>query len=259
MENNNAIAVQEEKKWSPEQVNTIKSTVAPKATNEELDMFLSISSTYGLDPFLREIWCVDMGGRTVITTGRDGYLKIANRNPNYDGMVGDVVRAGDKFSKEGDSVNHLYGTANRGPIVGAYAIVYRKDRTHPTYVFAPFAEYNTGRNSWEKYPSAMILKVAESMALKRAFSISGLVTKEEIGTPQEQKQQEQRAQPQTQSQVKPTVEAQNTERKTQISQVYQRYLAVFDGQKKSRVQCHEKNNRQRSLCRLYQRGHKSAF
>ena len=231
MENNNAIAVQEEKKWSPEQVNTIKSTVAPKATNEELDMFLSISSTYGLDPFLREIWCVDMGGRTVITTGRDGYLKIANRNPNYDGMVGDVVRAGDKFSKEGDSVNHLYGTANRGPIVGAYAIVYRKDRTHPTYVFAPFAEYNTGRNSWEKYPSAMILKVAESMALKRAFSISGLVTKEEIGTPQEQKQQEQRAQPQTQSQVKPTVEAQNTERKTQISQVYQRYLAVFDGQK----------------------------
>lgn len=230
MENNNAIAVQEEKKWTPEQVNTIKSTVAPKATDEELDMFLSISSTYGLDPFLREIWCVDMGGRTVITTGRDGYLKIANRNPNYNGITGDVVRAGDKFVKEGDTVKHLYSTSNRGPIVGAYAIVYRTDRAHPVYVFAPFNEYNKNNSVWRQYPSAMILKVAESMALKRAFSISGLVTEEEIGTPQEQKQQEQKAQPQPQLQVKPTVEAQNPERKTQIKQVYQRYLAVCDGQ-----------------------------
>jgi hypothetical protein len=48
-------------------------------------------------------------------------------------------------------------------------------------VFAPFAEYNAPSNgTWKKYPSAMILKVAEAMALKRAFSISGLVTREEL-------------------------------------------------------------------------------
>ncbi len=45
-----------------------------------------------------------------------------------------------------------------------------------------FNEYNKGgRGVWGQYPSAMIVKVAETMALKRAFSISGLVTEEEIG------------------------------------------------------------------------------
>ena len=34
---------------------------------------------------------------------------------------------------------------------------------------------------WRQYPHTMILKVAESMALKRAFSISGLVTDDELG------------------------------------------------------------------------------
>ena len=42
-------------------------------------------------------------------------------------------------------------------------------------------DYDRHAGSWKEYPHAMILKVAEAMALKRAFSISGLVTQEEIG------------------------------------------------------------------------------
>ena len=208
--------------WTPEQVDTIKKTVAIGANDSELKMFLSIAGTYGLDPFLHEIWFVQMRGRNTIITSRDGYLKIANRTPAFDGMVSDVVFSNDKFYKEGDSVKHLYNAANRGQIIGAYATVYRKDRNHPAYCFAQFREYNKGGGVWSQYPSAMIQKVAESMALKRAFSISGLVTEEEISTAQIQEQ------PQTQSPQPEQPTQAEKERQALIKQLWDRYLAVFD-------------------------------
>ena len=128
--------VAKKESWTEEQIQTIKNTVAVGASNDELKMFLSISAKYDLDPFLHEIWFANMGNRNVIMTGRDGHLKIANRNPNL-----------------------------------------------------PFNEYNKGgRGVWGQYPTAMILKVAESMALKRAFSISGLVTEEELGGEEESRE-----------------------------------------------------------------------
>ena len=219
-------------KWDKQQIETIKKTVAVNATDEELNMFLSLCATYSLDPFAKEIWCIKMGGKAIITTSRDGYLKIANRDPNYEGMTSDVVRAGDKFMKQGGEINHAY-SANRGQIIGAYALVYRTDRKVPAYFFAPFDEYCKKDNAtWRQYPSAMIIKVAESMALKRAFSISGLVTEEEIGTGQEQKaQQPQEAPARTNSPMNPPMtEAQKNERKIQLKQLYHRYLAVCDNQ-----------------------------
>ena len=221
-----AVAQNPKDAWTPEQVNTIRNTVAPKASDDELKMFLSIATTYGLDPFLREIWCVDMNGRNVITTGRDGYLKIANRNPNFDGMVSDVVHAGDKFMKEGDNIKHFYTVSNRGPIIGAYAIVYRKDRAHSSYFFAPFSEYNKGFNTWKQYPSAMIQKVAEACALKRAFSISGLVTEEEISNNDNNIQQ----------QVQPTPEELRHQELVKAKKyLWQRYLNVCDNQKEKAI------------------------
>ena len=226
-----AVAQNPKDAWTPEQVNTIRNTVAPKASDDELKMFLSIATTYGLDPFLREIWCVDMNGRNVITTGRDGYLKIANRNPNFDGMVSDVVHAGDRFMKEGDNIKHVYTVSNRGPIVGAYALVYRKDRAHSSYFFAPFSEYNKGFNAWKQYPSAMIQKVAESMALKRAFSISGLVTEEEISNNDNNIQQ----------QVQPTPEELRHQELMKAKKfLWNRYLHVCDNQQNHAINAMKK-------------------
>ncbi|MBQ7262847.1 MAG: recombinase RecT [Synergistaceae bacterium] len=165
--------------WTQQQVDTIRRTVAKGATQEELDMFLHLSRTYGLDPFAKEIWFIKMGREPIIFTSRDGYLKIANRDPRFDGMEADVVYAGDSFRKTKDGVEHVYGAKDRGAPIGAYCIVHRSDRRIPTYVFAPYKDYHKGGN-WNTYPHAMILKVAEAQALKRAFSISGLVTREEI-------------------------------------------------------------------------------
>jgi len=165
--------------FSSKEIETIRRTVAEKANDDEFRMFMHIAKSYGLDPFNGEIFFWKMNGKPTIMTSRDGYLKIADSNPAYDGLVSDVVRANDVFKRERDNINHEYG-ADRGDIIGAYALVYRKDRRYPIYVFAPFNEYNAGTRVWAKYPSAMILKVAESMALKRAFTVSGLVSREEM-------------------------------------------------------------------------------
>lgn len=168
-------------KWTDEEINTIKNTVAKDATDEELKMFLSLASAHGLNPFQHEIWFVKMGDKNVIITARDGYLKIAQNSPHFLGLESDVVYAGDKFLKDKDGIHHSYTLSNRGAIIGAYAMVYRDDRTVPAYFFAPFSNYNRRGGVWLQYPHAMIIKVAESMALKRAFAINGLVTQEEIG------------------------------------------------------------------------------
>lgn len=173
----------EEGAWSDDQVALVKRTVAKDATHDELSMFMHLSNKYNLDPFAKEIWFLKMGGTPTITTSRDGYLKIANEHPQFNGLASDVVYAKDSFEKTPDGVKHTYGAGDRGNIIGAYALIYRKDRKFPIYVFAPWKDYEKGNNTWKTYPHAMILKVAEAMALKRAFSLSGLVTTEEIGTP----------------------------------------------------------------------------
>jgi phage recombination protein Bet len=175
--------------FTEEEIETIKRTVASEANTDELKMFLHVAKSYGLDPFNKEIFFWKVKGKPTIMTSRDGYLKIADRHPQYDGLVSDVVRKNDSFKRKSDVIEHEYGT-ERGDIVGAYALVYRKDRSYPVYVFATFEEYRSDTKVWYQYPSAMILKVAESMALKRSFSVSGLVSREEMDVQQLEKDKE---------------------------------------------------------------------
>lgn len=164
----------------------IRNTVAIGATDDELKMLLYLSKEYNLDPLKKEIYFIKYGGKSSILTSRDGYLKIANLNPNFDGLESDVVYHGDKLTKRSDGSLHIeYGAEHlsfdKTKLIGAYCSVFRKDRSKAITVFVSLKDYyKRGAPIWEQYINAMILKVAEAMALKRAFSISGLVTKEEI-------------------------------------------------------------------------------
>lgn len=173
------------KGWSSQQVEAIKKTVAQGANDSELTMFLYLAQKTGLDPFAREIWLVQINGRNAILTGRDGYLKIANNNPHFKGITSDAIYSNDRFtrntSNDVDDVVHSYDIKERGKLLGAYARVWRDDRKVPTFFLAPISDYyKSSSSAWKQYPHAMIIKVAESMALKRAFAISGLCTQEEI-------------------------------------------------------------------------------
>ena len=194
--------------FSPEKVEVIRRTVAKGATNDELEMFMHLAQRYQLDPFSKEIWFIkrpkksqDKNGNwdykrlengeidytgvdPIIMTSRDGYVKVAQSDPEYEELNSFEIRQKDKFSfnpmtKE---IQHEIGS-DRGNITGAWAICRRKGR-EPAIALVDFNEYKNAAGSnnqvWKNYPSAMIKKVAEVLVLKRQFNISGLVTEEEM-------------------------------------------------------------------------------
>lgn len=176
VEMKNQMAVQ----FDSSKIELIKNTVAKGATNDELEMFIYLANQYNLDPLMKEIWFMKFGGQTTITTSRDGYLKYAQLNPEFQGLVSFVVKEGDHFEIDASEykITHKFGT-KRGKILGAWARCDRQGKK-PFIAYVDFDEYNKGKNVWNSYPSAMIQKVAEVFVLKRAFGINGLVTKEEM-------------------------------------------------------------------------------
>lgn len=164
----------------------LRKIAAPSATDDEFKLFLYLCKTYNLNPLTKEIYFVKYAGKSTIITSRDGYLKIANLNKNFNGMESDVVYQGDVLTKRDDGSLHIaYGSEHlafdKSKLSGAFCSVFRKDRTKATTIFVSIKEYyKKDAPIWQQYTNAMILKVAEAMALKRAFAISGLVTKEEI-------------------------------------------------------------------------------
>lgn len=170
--------------YSPELLTTIKNTVAKGATNEELYMFLQIASMYDLNPFLKEIWFAKMKGEVAIMTSRDGYSKIAKRDPEFKKCQSMAVFENDVFKttlEMGEVVNitHEFNQNDRGKLVGAYAILitYSGEKL---YSYVDYREYDKRNSVWKSYPTAMLRKVAENDVYKRFANINGISTIEDM-------------------------------------------------------------------------------
>lgn len=163
-----------------EVIDLLKRTIAKGSTNAELNLLLYMASNYNLDPLLKEIWFYKIDGQPIIMASRDGFLKVAKQDKNYDGLSGAVVREGDLFELDpvNSDVKHKFGS-KRGKIIGAWAMARHKKRK-PVVAFVPFSEYNRKNKVWNAYPEAMILKVAEVHALRKQFGVSGLYSSDEF-------------------------------------------------------------------------------
>lgn len=181
-----------------EKIKLIKQMYAKQATNTELELFLSICKKYDLDPTLKQIHFQkyrnkktgEMTATTYIT--RNGYLANAQRQEDFEGMLSFAIYENDIFEIDAQNykITHKFGIKNRGKLIGAWAQVNRKGKK-PTIFYVPLAEYFVDNPVWKSNPSAMIIKVAEANALRRAYSITGAYTPEELpieklGTPIEQ-------------------------------------------------------------------------
>lgn len=155
-------------KYTAEQSELIRQTVAKGATNAELQMFLEFCKSTNLNPFKKEIWFIksEKGGVQMMT-GINGFLAIANNHPQFDGMEVSL--------EEKD-----------GKLISATAKVYRKDRQHPSVATVYLQEYfkpsKYGNGMWEKMPRMMLQKVAKSVALREAFpqELGGMYTEDEM-------------------------------------------------------------------------------
>lgn len=162
---------------SAEEIENIRSFVWQGCNDAELRYGLAVCQFLGLNPLLKHVVFIKSGhgGQGNIYTTRDGLLHMAHQSGQFNGMQSGVQYA---QNKEGEVVR----TNNRKVIEGAWCKVYRKDMDYPFEVEVNFEEYNRPRSQvWQQYPAAMIKKVAEHMALKLAFNVSGLASVEEMG------------------------------------------------------------------------------
>lgn len=156
-----------------EVVKTLKATVAQGLTDAEFLLFAEHCKGTGLNPFKREVWAIKVSGRLQLMTGIGGYFTIANRHPKFDGYEEGYV------SKDGQELPDTYAGND---YIGAWCKVYRKDRKVPAKGVAFMAEYNKGHGNWKTMPRVMIMKCAESIALRKAFpqELNGTYTAEEM-------------------------------------------------------------------------------
>lgn len=161
--------------FSKTDIEIIKNSVAKGTSDAELNYFLAVAASSGLNPFQKEIWCYKAGNDMLIFTGRDGFLANAQRKPDFKGIRSAYVCATDKFKMNivSGHIEHEFTQADRGAIIGAYAIV-KREGMDSFIAWADFKEFNKGFNAWKTNPGTMIKKVAEAHALKQAYSLSGV-------------------------------------------------------------------------------------
>lgn len=177
------LARREVERFEPneEQRRMIRATYANGASDQEFQVLMEIARARNLNPLLRQIHFVKRwtpnGDVWAPQVSIDGLRAIAERTGLYAGQDKPV------FIENTD-----------GTLQCCEVAVWRKDWTRPVYGVAYWAEYvqttrdrATGKERpaamWAKMPHVMLAKVAESIALRKAFpeDAGGLYTDDEMG------------------------------------------------------------------------------
>jgi phage recombination protein Bet len=154
--------------YTKEQIELVKSQVAPKATIDELNLFLYQCQRTGLDALSRQIYAIHRGNKMTIQTSIDGFRVIAERSGDYAGQ---------------DEPEFI---EQDGKLICCKVAVYRfkgEQRYKASVGVAYWSEYAQSNNPmWQKLPHTMLSKCAEALALRKAYpqDLSGLYTGDEM-------------------------------------------------------------------------------
>ena len=158
-----------------------------RVTMQELVMFINLCKFNGLNPWLKEAYCVKYGNEpATIVTGKEAFEKRAENHPQHDGhKAGIIVVAEDGSTGPTYRVGAVKLPGEE--LVGGWAEVWRKDQKESTRIEVSFDEY-AGRKKdgslnrqWASKPATMIRKVALVQALREAFpkTFGGMYSAEE--------------------------------------------------------------------------------
>jgi len=174
------------KNFTPEEVALIKSVIAKDTTDDELKLFLYQCKRTRLDPLSKQIypmkrWNADLK-REVLSfqVSIDGMRLIANRTGKYRGQTQTFYCGMDGVWKE--------VWLSDEPPAAAKIGVYREDFAEPLWATAKYSSYvvlnKEGKpvGTWARMPEVMLSKVAESLALRKAFphELAGIYSDEEM-------------------------------------------------------------------------------
>ncbi len=125
-------------------------------TDAQMTALLIVAQQYSLNPFTRELYAFPDKGGIVPVVGVDGWSRIINSNPQFDGM---------DFEQDADSCT---------------CTIYRKDRAHPTKLTEWMAECKRpGVKPWESHPYRMLRHKAMIQCARIAFGFGGIFDADE--------------------------------------------------------------------------------
>jgi len=183
-----ALAVSnEQKNWQTPQLAALRQLGLADAPEGDLALFLHYAQKTGLDPFSRQLYMIGRwdsrlnGNRYTIQSSIDGLRIIAQRSGEYAGQTEPLWCGPDGAWRD----VWLDPTT---PPSAAKIGVYRAGFAEPLYAVATLTSYlPTDKNGrpmglWAKMPDVMLAKVAEALALRKAFpnDLSGIYTSEEM-------------------------------------------------------------------------------
>lgn len=170
--------------WSPIQKAGLRQIGLTDATEGDLALFFHYAQKTGLDPFSRQIYMIGRwskdGTKYTIQSSIDGLRIIAQRSGEYAGQTPPMWCGADGVWTD----VWLADT----PPVAAKVGVYRQGFAEALVAVARLDSYmpktKDGKPSgmWGTMPDVMLAKVAESLALRKAFpnDLSGIYTTEEM-------------------------------------------------------------------------------
>lgn len=139
--------------------NVLASTImpSPNVRAEQITAFLMVAKEYKLNPITKEIYAFPAkGGGVQPIVSIDGWLKIINSHPDFDGM---------EFRDTLDDSGNLRAVTCR---------IYRKDRTHPVEMTEYMDECKRNTDPWRQWPNRMLRHKATIQAARYAFGFSGI-------------------------------------------------------------------------------------
>lgn len=146
-------------------LDTLKNTVFKGATNDELFALVVVSNEYGLNPLTKEIYAFPAkGGGIVPVVSIDGWLRMMNDHPQFDGLDYEWQHEGEK-------------------LIACTAVIFRKDRSKPVRVTEYLSECKRNTDPW-KMEHRMLRHKATIQGARVAFGFSGITDEDEaLNTP----------------------------------------------------------------------------
>lgn len=192
--------------FSNDQKDVIKKTLMPKgASDAETALFLQYCIRTQLDPFARQIYASKIGDKLSILASIDGFRLIAERSQKY---AGQTIP---QFMNKNGEWSEVWTSEKEYPVACKVGVL-RKDFNEPLYAIAKwtsYAPYSNGKLGfmWSKMPEVMLAKVAEALALRKAFpnDLSGVYSADEMEQATDASKKATQIQPDVKTENKPTL------------------------------------------------------
>ena len=142
---------------SAELVETLKATAFKgNVSDAQMTALMVVANQYALNPWCKEIYAFpDRNNGIVPVVGVDGWAKIINSHPQFDGV---------DFEQDAEACT---------------CTIYRKDRNHPTRVTEFMKECSRGTGPWQTHPRRMLRHKALIQCARIAFGYSGIYDADE--------------------------------------------------------------------------------